>query len=508
MLAERFNLFEYRGNWKYPDPLIVQPNMLPNKDGDNINGPSLIKVPDWVKNPLGKYYLYFSHHDGKYIRMAYSNNVEGPYSVHLEGTLKLEDTPGRDHIASPDVHIDNDKQEIIMYYHTPYDDWQYTFKSTSKDGLNFKSENDNLGLFYFRVFKWNNRTFSIAKNKNTSGISYEFIKGKWIEQKTNFITNMRHAAILVENNKVYIFYSVVGEAPESIYCSQVDIDNNWKLINTEVILKPTYNYEGSDIPLRPSSFGSGIGNELRDPCVFVEDDKKYLLYTVAGEAGIAITKLHNTPTDIKKYKIWGMRRCGNHAITEWISNHFNKTLHNNDIIQNKPWLIKTYGKGNLINCCIDSYEDFAPTQIDKNTIILLRDWYNMSASRLVSNRGWKNSCRQDNQHGYIRSCEEVYLQYCKLWEQYPNNFIIYNKWCEDEDYQKEIEERYNWNRVSRLNKLPESGIGDGSSFKKTKLAFDERYLEVIEKYPEEWIQICSNSKINNYSKKIFGIEIN
>ena len=145
MLAERFNLFKYRGNWKYPDPLIVQPNMLPNKDGDNINGPSLIKVPNWVKNPLGKYYLYFSHHDGKYIRMAYSNNIEGPYTVYLDGTLKLEDTPGRDHIASPDVHVDNNKQEIIMYYHTPYDDWQYTFKAISKDGLNFKSENDNLG---------------------------------------------------------------------------------------------------------------------------------------------------------------------------------------------------------------------------------------------------------------------------------------------------------------------------------------------------------------------------
>ena len=509
MIVERHNLFEFRGNWKYPDPLIIKPNMLLNKEGNNINGPSLIKVPNWVKNPLGKYYLYFSHHDGKYIRMAYSDNVEGPYTVYNNGTLKLEDTPGRDHIASPDVHVDNDNQEIIMYYHTPYNDWQYTFKSTSKDGIDFKSENENLGLFYFRVFKWNNRTFSIAKNKNASGISYEFINNKWVEQKTNFIPNMRHAAVLVENNKVYVFYSIVGEAPESIYCSQVDIDNNWELSNTEIILKPTYNYEGSDIPLKPSSFGSGIGNELRDPCIFVENNKKYILYTVAGEAGIAIGKLYNTPNDLKKYNIWGMRRCGNHAVTEWISSHFKKTLHNNDIIQNKPWLIKTYGEGNIIDCCIDSFEDFAPKNIDKNTIIILRDWYNMSASRLVSGRGWKSSCRHNNQHGYNRSCEEVYLEYCKLWEKYPNNFIIYNKWCNDEKYEKEIEKRYGWKRVPRVNKLPESGIGDGSSFKEkaTKLAFDERYLDIIKNHPHEWIQICSNSEINHYSKIIFGIEI-
>ena len=98
MLAERFNLFKYRGNWKYPDPLIVQPNMLPNKDGDNINGPSLIKVPNWVKNPLGKYYLYFSHHDGKYIRMAYSNKIEGPY-------------------------ISNPRNPIITSRHLSYDNW-------------------------------------------------------------------------------------------------------------------------------------------------------------------------------------------------------------------------------------------------------------------------------------------------------------------------------------------------------------------------------------------------
>ena len=57
--------------------LLISPDMLPNQDGNNINGASLIKVPDWIENPLGKYYLYFAHHAGKYIRMAYSNNADG-----------------------------------------------------------------------------------------------------------------------------------------------------------------------------------------------------------------------------------------------------------------------------------------------------------------------------------------------------------------------------------------------------------------------------------------------
>ena len=43
---------------------IVTPDMLPGDDGANINGPSLIKVPDWVSDRLGAYYLYFAHHTG------------------------------------------------------------------------------------------------------------------------------------------------------------------------------------------------------------------------------------------------------------------------------------------------------------------------------------------------------------------------------------------------------------------------------------------------------------
>src|SRR4051812_2493768 len=30
--------------------------------GDNIDGPTVIRVPPWVDHPLGRYYMYFAHH--------------------------------------------------------------------------------------------------------------------------------------------------------------------------------------------------------------------------------------------------------------------------------------------------------------------------------------------------------------------------------------------------------------------------------------------------------------
>ena len=69
---------------RFAENPIIRPAMLPGKDGQNINGPSLVRVPDWVEKPLGKYYLYFAHHDGRYIRLAYADDLHGAYSMlHL-----------------------------------------------------------------------------------------------------------------------------------------------------------------------------------------------------------------------------------------------------------------------------------------------------------------------------------------------------------------------------------------------------------------------------------------
>ena len=73
------------------DAPIITPDLHPSI-GHNIQGPSLIRVPDWVSEPLGSYYLYFADHKGRYIRLAYADNLRGPWKIHPPGTLQLADS--------------------------------------------------------------------------------------------------------------------------------------------------------------------------------------------------------------------------------------------------------------------------------------------------------------------------------------------------------------------------------------------------------------------------------
>src|SRR4051812_36534238 len=69
---------------------VVRPGMVGNSDGEwsgNLNFPSVVRVPDWVEGRLGKYYLYFSAHHGTYVRLAYADEVTGPWTVYEPGTL-------------------------------------------------------------------------------------------------------------------------------------------------------------------------------------------------------------------------------------------------------------------------------------------------------------------------------------------------------------------------------------------------------------------------------------
>ena len=228
---------------------------------------------------------------------------------------------------------------------------------------------------------------------------------------------------------------------------------------------------------------------------------------------------HYRESEAPRLFIWGLRRVGNHAIIEWIAQHgFKRVIHNNDIIGGRPWAYREYGENAYDEKCpidlhIDSYEDFEPTITktpEKNRIFFLRDWYNVASSRHVSGRGYIDTCRNKNDHRRNRSCEEVYIKYCELWDKYPDNFILYNQWCTDADYLKSIEKRFGWEHSPRTNKMPKSGIGEGSSFDnvvENSNIFNERYLDVKWKEPETWEQMTNNPIVNDYCEKIFDMKV-
>lgn len=106
--------------------------------------------------PLGRYYLYFGHHRGTYIRLAYADCLEGPWRTHPPGVLDLSSSFFVKHIASPDVHVDQERREVRLYYHGPLADGagQATRVALSGDGLRFTAQPEVLGAPYRRVFWW------------------------------------------------------------------------------------------------------------------------------------------------------------------------------------------------------------------------------------------------------------------------------------------------------------------------------------------------------------------
>lgn len=301
--------------------------------GVNIQGPSMIRVPDWVVDPLGTYYLYFADHKGGYIRLAYADDVAGPWTVHVPGSLQLADstflteppdatrqqlddlaamyteifgnstwapdilvdatTP---HIASPDVHADDEQRRFVMYFHgLAALGWQLTKAATSDDGITFTGRPDILARPYVRAFAHDAMTYALSM----PGSMYRSSDGltDFEEGPNLFVPEMRHSAVVVRDGVLHVFWTRVGDAPESILHSTVELSadwNDWVASEPIVVLRPERDWEGADSPAEPSqrSVAYGHVNQLRDPAVFDDvDGRSYLLYAVAGESGIALAEI-------------------------------------------------------------------------------------------------------------------------------------------------------------------------------------------------------------------------
>jgi hypothetical protein len=315
---------------RLPGNPIIRPHM-DARMGSNINGPSLIRVPHWLDDPLGTYYLYFADHKGHYIRLAYADRLEGPWRMYEPGTLQLEqshflttppDVPPElqphlaemaqqrvgmvgvesaienataVHIASPDVHMVDESREIRLYFHGLEGcRYQVSRVATSKDGIHFQAAPEILGQSYLRLFRYQDWYYGMAM----PGIFYRSKDGltRFEPGPTLFNPNMRHAGLLRRGDRLYVFWSQVGDTPERILLSSIDLRPDWTAWHASApteVLRPEYPWEGSNEPLTASIRGAIKipVNQLRDPAIFEENGRVFLLYTVAGESGIAIAEV-------------------------------------------------------------------------------------------------------------------------------------------------------------------------------------------------------------------------
>ena len=71
-----------------------------------------------------------------------------------------------------------------------------------------------------------------------------------------FDDKMRHAALLVHFDTLLIFYSNVGDNPESILLSTINLKktpDEWNATEPIEVLRPEKEWEGGNLPLQPSS---------------------------------------------------------------------------------------------------------------------------------------------------------------------------------------------------------------------------------------------------------------
>ena len=301
--------------------------------GGNVNGPTVIRVPDWVENPLGRYYMYFANHMGEFVRLAYADTLTGPWRIHEPGVLHVRETalyrlqpdppgPRADfytHVASPEIFVDHERQRLLMWFHgwwTNGERWpdtlpaarawarehgygQFTQVAESADGLQFTARPTITRTSYLRVFEQGDHLYGVSRlgvvSRSADPLA-EFQLGLSLFRDGPYAGKLRHLALVPRDDELLVFFTAIGDAPERVLMSTVSLIGDWttwRASEAIEVLRPEATYECVDLPNLPSEGGDidVPAQQIRDPFVFEEDGRAYLFYATCGEQGIAGARL-------------------------------------------------------------------------------------------------------------------------------------------------------------------------------------------------------------------------
>lgn len=275
--------------------------------------PSLVKIPDWVPagqrpDPSAQYYLYWAvHKGGYYIRMSWAADVTGPYREWNPGKGVLRNTdvglpPEKGDFASPDVHVLPGENKLRMYVHSD----STTYIAESTDGLHWTGVQEPTGeyvrneSYYYRVWPRGEEWFALDRGGNLrrseDGLHFEKVKRLWWPQPPA----PRHVGVFPNPHDPDILEVFVSRLPtqdEHIEMTRLEMSDpdprNWHLIlGYAHLLEPEMDWEGANLP---SSISVGSSEppvrQLRDPYVYSEGGRYYLLYCIQGEQGFGLAEL-------------------------------------------------------------------------------------------------------------------------------------------------------------------------------------------------------------------------
>jgi len=301
--------------------------------GSNVNGPTVIRVPDWVQRPLGRYYMYFANHMGEFIRLAYADAITGPWRIHEPGVLHVQDTamfrPQPDpketladfytHVASPEILIDTERRRLVMWFHgwwTKGERWpadpaqarawaqqngysQLTQVAESADGIRFEARPAITRAPYLRVFRRGGFFYGVSRLGRLSRAAdplASFALGPNPFRDGPYAGRIRHVALLQRGNALHVFFTAIGDAPERVMWSTIDLTGDWTTWRGSApidVIQPERGYECTNLPNAPSESGDIAVpvRQIRDPFVFEEAGRSYLFYSICGEQGIAAAEI-------------------------------------------------------------------------------------------------------------------------------------------------------------------------------------------------------------------------
>ena len=98
--------------------------------------------------------------------------------------------------------------------------------NTSRNGIDFTTQPQNLGRTYLRVFRHQGKYYGIAMPGQVYRSADPF--GPFEQGPLLFNANMRHMALLPHGDQLLVFWTQVGDAPEHIKLSTINLTGDWQ----------------------------------------------------------------------------------------------------------------------------------------------------------------------------------------------------------------------------------------------------------------------------------------